>query len=214
MRLRPVIVYGAGGHAKVVIDILEVAGQHTILGLIDDDPYKIGTFFCGYKVLGDMRTLQDWQADPPAIILAIGDNHIRSRLAGRLTRFPFTTAVHPTATVARKVSVGEGTVMMAHAVINPGAVIGNHVIVNTGAIVDHDCIIGDFVHLSPGVKLGGHVTIGSKAHVGIGATVINDVSIGAGSIIGAGAAVVEDVPDGVLAIGVPAGVIKRVEPIP
>lgn len=195
----------------MVIDILELAGHLRIIGLIDDDPTKAGNLFCGYKVLGDMKTLLEWHGDPVALVLAIGDNHARSRLAGRLTRFQFATAVHPTATVAQNVLIGEGTVVMAHAVINPGAVIGNHAIVNTGAIVDHDCLISDFVHLSPGVKLGGHVTIGSKAHVGIGASVINDVGIGAGSIIGAGAAVVEDIPDGVLAVGVPARVIKAIE---
>jgi sugar O-acyltransferase (sialic acid O-acetyltransferase NeuD family) len=211
MNLQPVIVYGAGGHAKVVIDILEVSGQYHVLGLVDDDPVKAGMILCGYRVLGDMRTLLEWKGEPISLILAIGDNSVRSLLAERLTKLPFVTAIHPTATLARSVTVGAGTVVMAHAIMNPGSSVGGHAIINTGAIVDHDCFIGNFAHLSPGVKLGGHVTIGPKVHVGIGATITNNVAVGAGSIIGAGAAVVENVPPGVVVVGVPARVVRSVD---
>ncbi|MBI4339604.1 MAG: acetyltransferase [Chloroflexi bacterium] len=211
MTPHPVVIYGAGGHAKVVIDILEISGQHHILGLVDDDPAKAGTTYCGHRVLGNMRTLLDWKGEPISLILAIGDNNVRSRLAARLSSFPFVAAVHPTATLARGVHIGEGTVVMAHVVMNPGSSAGHHAIINTGAIVDHDCVIGDFAHLSPGVYLGGHVQVGQRTHIGIGASVVNDMTIGPGSIIGAGAAVVENIPPGVVAVGVPARVLRSVD---
>ena len=211
MSRQPVIVYGAGGHSKVVIDILERTQKYDIVGVVDDDPARKGHDFCGYHLLGDIEYLLE-HGSKTGVVLAIGDNKTRERLARRLgpLGFKFITAIHPTAVVGRDVKLGAGTVLMANVAVNPGAVLGEHVIVNTGATIDHDCVIGDFAHISPGVHLGGHVSVGPGTHIGIGASVIDEVAIGANSTIGAGAAVIEDVPAGVIAVGVPARVIKQV----
>lgn len=209
MSRQGVLVYGAGGHGKVVVDILERMAQYKIVGFVDDNPSQKGRSFFGYPVIGSLDALLE-HGTQSHLILAIGDNEARGRLAHRLEPlgFQFATAVHPTASLGRDTKLGWGTVIMANVAVNSGATIGRHVIINTGATIDHDCVIGDFAHISPGVHLGGGVTVGSLAHVGIGASVIQNVTIGAGSVIGAGAAVVKDVPPNVVAVGVPARVSK------
>jgi len=207
-----ILVYGAGGHAKVVIDILERTEQYEITGIVDDDPARKGTHFCDYPILGGLDFLLG-HGPEEQVILAIGDNDARERLANRLESqgFEFATAVHPATSLARDSVLGSGTVVMANVAVNPGTTVGRHAILNTGATIDHDCAIGDFAHISPGAHLGGNVTVGSLAHVGIGASVIPGITIGAGSVIGAGAAVVTDIPPGMVAVGVPARVVKDIQ---
>ena len=207
-----VLVYGAGGHGKVVIDILERAGECEVVGVLDDDPALTGLVFLGYRVLGGLGLLR---RQPPAsnVILAIGDNPARRRLAEELRRLDITAmvAIHPSAQIGKDVSIGEGTVVMAGAVVNSSTKVGCHCILNTGSTVDHDCCIGDYVHICPGAHLAGGVGVGDGALVGVGACVIPDVTIGAGSTIGAGAAVVCDIPPDVAAVGVPARVVQARE---
>ncbi len=202
------LIYGASGHAKVVIDIVEQQGVHRILGLLDDAPERQGGDFLGYRVLGGQQTLIGHRRC--GILIAIGNNNARKRVQEHAKALGYepVIAVHPSARLARDVSIGPGTVIMAQVAINSGTVLGEGVIVNTGATIDHDCWIGDFVHISPGVNLAGHVAVGSLTQVGIGACAIPGVRIGANTIIGAGAAAVQDVPDYVVAVGVPARVIK------
>ena len=210
MARQRILVYGAGGHAKVVIDILERTEQYEIAGIVDDDPAQRGHHFCGHPILGGLDFLLE-HGPEEQVVLAIGDNNARERLAKRLEPlgFQFATAVHPVSSLARDAALGPGAVVMANVAVNPATVVGRHAILNTGATIDHDCTIGDFAHISPGAHLGGNVTIGPLAHVGIGASVIPGITIGAGSIIGAGAAVVADIPPNVVAVGVPARVVKE-----
>jgi sugar O-acyltransferase (sialic acid O-acetyltransferase NeuD family) len=208
---REVLIYGAGGHAKVVIDIVEHQGLYEIIGLIDDAPQCHGQEFFGYRVLGGQEILS--QHRHCSILIAIGDNATREKLQEvvKALGYELATAVHPSACLGREVSIGPGTVIMAQAAINAGTVIGEGVIVNTGATIDHDCWISDFAHISPGVHLGGNVAVGRLTQIGIGACAIPGVRIGERSIVGAGAAVVTDIPDGVVAVGVPAKAIKRLQ---
>lgn len=212
MSRQRVLVYGAGGHGKVVIDILERDDRYEITGIIDDDPGLKGTDFCSYEILGGQGDLLHLRLDSQ-LILAIGDNHVRRRLAAALESlgFQFARALHPSSTLARDVTLGQGAVVAAHGVVNSATTIGEHVIINTGATVDHDCTIGNFSHISPGAHLGGNIELGQLVHVGLGASIVNNVTIGIGSIIGAGAAVVEDIPPNVVAAGVPARIIRTIE---
>lgn len=209
----PAIIYGAGGHGKVVADILQACGTK-IEGFVDDDPLKCGEMF-GLKILGDAKCLIERAGrGPVAVALGIGDNFARRVIAERClaANARLLTAVHPSATVAASAKIAPGVVIMAHAVVNADAEIQRGAIINTGAIVEHDCKVGNFAHLSPKVAIGGHVQIGDLSWLGIGVAVIPNVKVGTGSIVGAGATVVTDVEDWVIAIGTPARILRKLEP--
>jgi len=206
-----VLIYGASGHGRVIIDIVEREGRYKIVGILDDDPAIQGRALYGYPILGGIELLYGKPHHDCKLILAIGDNHARRRLWQKLEGlgYELARAIHPSAQIAKEVSIGPGTVIMANAVVNSGARIGENVIINTGATIDHDCVIEDYVHISPGVHLAGNVKLGELSHIGIGASAVQRVKIGKGVIIGAGAVVIDDIPDHVTAVGVPARVIKR-----
>ncbi len=191
-------IIGAGGHAKVVIEIIEEMGG-TIVSITDRDSTIHG-------LLGYMVT-----ADPPpatsAVLIAVGNNRARKKLSADISK-GFGTAIHPKANLSSRCSIGAGSVVMAGATINSGAVIGGHCIINTNASVDHDCVLADFVHVSPGASLAGNVKVGEGSHIGIGSSIIQGVCIGQWVTIGAGAVIIEDVPDFAVVVGVPGEIIK------
>ncbi len=201
---RGVLIIGAGGHAKVVADILLCAG-FAVIGFVDDDPTTWGQQRLGLPVLGASDTYASHE--PGGLIMGIGDNKTRMQVVLRLGPQAdklWRPAVHPRATLAASVLVGHGVVVAAGAVVNPDSVLGDHVIINTGATVDHDCEIGNYAHIAPGVHISGGVRVGMGTLIGVGASVAPGRTIGAGVIVGVGAAVVHDLPDGVTAKGVPA----------
>jgi UDP-N-acetylbacillosamine N-acetyltransferase len=207
------VIWGASGHARVVANIIGLGGTYRIKGFLDDDPQRQHTSFCGATILGGRHELGVLrETGVQSLIVAVGHCPARLHLGdlGRAEGFDLATAVHPHAVLAGDVPIGVGTVIAAGAVINPGSTLGENVIVNTGAIVDHECRIDDGAHLSPGVRLAGRVQVGRMTWVGIGAVVKDRVRIGGGSIIGAGSLVLTDIPDGVVAYGVPARVIREV----
>lgn len=199
----PLFIFGAGGHAKVVIDTIEKQGRYRIMFLVDDNPRLKDVDVYGYRVIGGLDQLTN-TAFPTFV--AIGDNATRMKVAAWLESSGFTlsTVVHPAAQIARGVVVGAGTVVMAGAVINSDTVIGNNVIVNTGAVIDHDCTIGDGAHVAPGCHLCGNVRVGRGCLIGVRVNIVPGASVGAGAVIGAGATVISDVPAGAKAIGTPA----------
>ncbi len=211
MKSKTVLIYGASGHGKVVVDILEKEGKYTIAGFMDDNPEMHGKDFCGYSVIGGFDALTKRGSHRHTVILAVGDNKSRKMLWEKIRPLGcnLIRTVHPSAQLGKDVLIGLGTVVMATVAINTGTRIGENVIINTGATVDHDCCIGDYVHISPGAHLSGNVDIGDLTHVGVGVSVIPAIKIGKGVIIGAGAVVVEDIPDNVTVAGVPAEVIKQ-----
>jgi acetyltransferase EpsM len=198
----------------VVADAARQGDAYQIIGFIDDvHPERRGEEFCGARILGGREQLDALARGSCKLIFGIGDCGARLELSeiARGKDFQLATVIHPRALVAGDASVGCGTVILAGAIVNPAARIGENVIVNTSATVDHECLIGDGAHIGPGVHLGGRVQVGRAAWVGIGATVKDRVSIGPEAVIGAGAVVVGDIPDRVLAYGVPARVIKKIE---
>lgn len=203
---RPVLVFGASGHGKVVADIVRAAGLE-LAGFVDDDPGRREVGLWGLPVRGWAECLA-LPAGPgrPAIALGIGDNRARERVLERIVAggFEVLTVVHPRAAVSPRARLGTGTVVMALVAVNPDADVGAGVILNTGCVVEHDCRIGDFAHLSPNSALGGGVEIGARSHLGLGAVVLPLVKVGADVRVGAGAAVTGDAPPGVTLVGVPA----------
>jgi sugar O-acyltransferase (sialic acid O-acetyltransferase NeuD family) len=206
------VLWGAGGHGKVVLDVARAMRQFGTISFIDDSCEESGREFCGCRVFAASRYLQlPRSEDRSQFLVSIGRNEMRaacfqSALGHGL---PPATLVHPSAVISESARLEEGTVVMARVVINAGARIGKNCIVNTAAVVEHDCRVGDHVHLSPGVLLGGGVTVHSFAHVGIGAIALPGAEIGEGAVVGAGAVVLRSVPAGATVAGIPARVLPR-----
>ncbi|HEY6240663.1 MAG TPA: acetyltransferase [Burkholderiales bacterium] len=211
MASRPgLVLVGASGHAKVVIDALEHEGRYRILHLLDDNPALHGKPFFGYAVAGPTESILATGAKKrPSVLVSIGDNATRARIAAwlRARGFEFARAVHPDAWIGRGAAVGAGSVVMAGAIVNSDARIGENVIINTGATIDHDCVIGDGAHIAPGANLCGGVQVGAGSFIGAGTVVIPGIRVGAHTVIGAGSTLVDHVSDNVRAAGSPARVL-------
>lgn len=201
-----VVIWGASGHAKVVADAVRLEGRFQLVGFLDDvDPQP--RRFLGLPVFGGAEALSRLRGDGVThVVFGFGNCDARLKLSEVAKRegFSLATVIHPKAVVASDVTIGEGTVVFAGAVVNPGSTIGANVIINTRASVDHDCVIDDGAHICPGTTIGGGVRVGIAAWLGIGSTVKDHVTIGASALVGAGSVVVSDIPDAVVAYGVPA----------
>ncbi len=206
MKSKPidVVIIGAGGHGKVIADIVKLSGDN-LLGFLDDTPHTDN--LCKFKILG---CIDDYMSFPNAhFIIAIGNAQIRESIAEKLGDAKYYTAIHPRAVVSdMDVKVGIGSAVMANAVISPSAHIGNHCIINTSAVVEHDNSIHDFAHISVGAKLGGTVTIGRKTWIGIGATISNNLTVCDNCMIGAGTVVINNIEESGTYVGIPAKKIK------
>jgi len=195
------LLYGAGGHAKVVIDILKSIGVE-IDGLIDDN--ELIKEFQGYPVNKNRIN------EKLPVIISIGDNNIRKKIAQKISHANYLKVIHPTAIVSDNTEIDNGTVIMHGCIIQPGVTIGKHCIVNTGASIDHDCVINDYVHISPRVTLCGNVIIGEGTLIGAGTTIIPGIKIGKWSVVAAGSVVTNDIPDYVMAAGTPSEIKKNI----
>jgi len=204
------LVIGAGGHAKVVIDALIGSGCR-VLACYDDNAELIGKEpLPGVPVIGNLRQIALDGIKGRRVIVAIGDNTVRRKIADRFD-LPYGIAVASSAVLGTGVRVGEGSMILPSATVNVDTLIGRHAILNTSCSVDHDCRIGDFAHIAPGCHLGGNVTVGEGTLLGIGTNAIPGVRIGRWSVIGTSAVVTKDIPDNCTAVGVPAKVIKSRE---
>ena len=205
------IILGSGGHGRVVLDILLQSKEHKPVGFLDSNRDLHGRRVDGLPILGDLNQLPELQKQGiRSAVIAIGDNGVRRAMADILERndFELVNAIHPSAQLARSVSIGRGVVIAAGALVCAHCQIGDQAILNTGCIVDHESMIGTCAHICPGVRLAGHLTVESGSFIGIGATVIQNVRIGLESVIGAGAVVVGDVEPMTTVVGVPAQVVK------
>ena len=194
-------LYGAGGHAKVILDILEAQG-YGVAGVVDDNPAL--TEFMGKPVLHGMKEVSP-------VIISIGINGTRRKVVEKLNPTTvYGTAIHPSAIVSPHATIEEGTVVMQGAIVQTGTQIGKHCIINTGASVDHDCMLENFVHISPHATLCGDVKVGEGSWIGAGAVIIQGIRIGKNCVIGAGSVVCKDVPDGVKAYGNPCKIVESI----
>ena len=206
---------GAGGHSKVVIEILNLLGQYEVFGLLDRDPELEGTKIQGVKILGDDSLLPQLAERGVKYFFvglgSTGDARPRKILFEKAREFNLkpVEVIHPRAVISPSAHIGGGAQIMANAVVNPSSVIGINNIINTGAIIEHDCVLGDHVHIATGAKLASSVKVGDMAHIGAGATVRQLINIGEGAIVGAGAVVVKDVPAGHTVVGNPAKRLKK-----
>lgn len=213
-RTRPrIVVLGAGGHGRVVLDILHQAARYEVCGFLDNNADMHGRRVDGVEVLGGVGELPDWaeRLDLRGAIIAVGDNGLRRALARRIEAAGLepVSAVHPSAAVARSAIIGRNAVIAAGVVLCAHCQVGDSVILNTGSIVDYQTMIGEGCHVCPGVRVAARVKIESGAFLGIGATVIPEVVIGYEAVVGAGSVVIDDVAPMSTVVGVPARPIRR-----
>lgn len=200
------IIYGAGGHARVVLDIAKDCGIE-FTRVLDDKPSsaRIAGLPVSEASEDEIRALL-----PFTFIVAIGKNDVRRRIYLKLSEYGRgLNVVHPFTSVSGTAKLGSGVAIMPGVVVNTGSEIHDNVILNTSCSIDHDCVIGAHSHICPGVHIAGGVTVGAGTMIGTGAAVIPGITIGANCTIGAGAVVVRDIPDGSTAYGSPCRVQGR-----
>ena len=207
-----VLILGAGGHGRVVLDILLQTREYDIIGFLDNNPDIHGRRVDGIPVRGGIDDLERIRAESRVggAIIAIGDNGVRRGLARQMeqTGIELINAVHPSATLAYNATIGRNVVIAAGAVVCANCQIGDSVILNTGCIIDHQTMVGEGSHICPGVRIAGRVKVEPGVFIGIGATVVPKVTLGCEAIVGAGAVVLEDVLPMATVVGVPAVPIK------
>jgi len=209
-----ILIFGAAGHAKVIIDLVEKEGSHEILGLIDSSKKK-GDDLMGYKILGQESDLPDIMANHSIKggVIAIGDNGLRKKVNDKILRacpdFNFLSFVHPSASMGKSAEVGIGSVILAGVIVNSDCRIGNHCILNTNSSLDHDSVMNNFSSLAPNSTVGGNVKIGEVSSIALGANIIQNITIGKHALIGAGSVVVEDIKDFSVNYGVPSKFIRN-----
>lgn len=202
---RSILIVGGGGHGRVVADAARLSGQWGRIAFVDD-LYPVLDSAGSWPVIGTVAELDLLASEWGEAVIAIGNNTTRIAVleSAKTCGFDIVSVIHPSAQIAEDVTIGEGTVVFANAVVNTGSVLGNACIVNTAVTVDHDDQIGTGVHLSPGVHLAGDVKIGDRSWIGIGAVVIQGCSVGHDVMVGAGAVVTKDIDNGLTVMGVPA----------
>jgi len=211
-----IVIIGSSGHAKVIIDIVQQQGKYNIVGLLDRFR-DVGEKTLGYPVLGKEEDLPELKKAHglKGAIVAIGDNFVRSKVATRIKEIvpdlPFVSAIHPKASIAIDVSIGEGTVVMTGVSINTCSSVGRFCILNTNSSLDHDSILEDFASLAPGATTGGNCRVGQYSAVSIGAVLIHGIHVGEHTVIGAASLVMKSIGSFVVAYGTPARAIRNRE---
>lgn len=198
------LLYGAGGHAKSVMEIVRQSGEYAIAGIVDDNPALTGKQVLGIPVLGTRALLPALAAQGVTLaangVGGILDINVRVKVFSLLEAagFSFPALVHPRATLEPSARVGEGVQVFANAYVGAEAELRPRCMVNTNAVVSHDCVIGEYTHIAPGALLAGHVHVGERALIGMGVTTAVGVKIGRGVRVGNGAILLADVPDGMI----------------
>ncbi len=208
------VIYGCGGHGRVVLDACRAAGV-AVIGWIDDQASIRGRVIDGVVGLGTLEDLPKLYRGNcvHCVLLGIGDNSTRmlahERLRQSVDGIGVLSVAHPSATVSHDCILGPGAVVLAGSVVNPGCTVGEGCVINTRASLDHDSVLREFSSLGPGVTTGGEVVVGARSSICIGAILLERIRVGSDAVVGAGAVVVRDIPDGVVAYGVPARIIRR-----
>ena len=213
--MKNILIIGSGGHAKVIADILlkrkEVLKEELdIVGFLDDNFQNLEyREIFNIPILGSLELIEKFKNKAYEYIIAIGNNLIRKKIAEKYSNLIYYTAIHPTAVIGNMVTIEEGTVVMANAVINSYSKIRKHCILNTSCVVEHDNRIEDYVHISPNVTLCGGVIIKEKGWIGAGSNIKQGMIVGKNVIVGAGTVVIRDIEDNVTVVGNPARIVKR-----
>lgn len=194
-----ILIIGAGGHSKVIIDIIRELGNYNIIGIYDDN--KTG-YFSGIKIIGKIAEINNKKSE--YFIIGIGNDKIRKKIAEEYNQLKWATLIHPKTIIAKTAIIKEGTVICAGAIIQTEVEVGKHCIINTNCNIDHESIIGDYCSICPSSTICGQVKVGESSFVGANSTIIQSIEIGKECIIGAGSVVIRNIPNNSKAVGNPA----------
>ena len=214
--MEKIVILGAGGLAREALMVIKQANRGTatsrreILGFIDENPKNHGRLLNGYPILGDFDWFSTIDTTNTKAVCAIGNNEARKKVTKKADNIgiEFTNVIHPNAQISDSVKLGKGIIVCAGNIITCNIEIGNHVYINLDCTIGHDAILENYVNLSPGVHVSGNCKLLEGSHIFTGAVIAPGITIGKWSILGAGAVLLEDIPDYVVAVGVPAKVIK------
>ncbi|MBZ4644152.1 MAG: acetyltransferase [Deferribacteraceae bacterium] len=211
-----VLLLGAGGHAKVIIETIQnYHNEFTIIGITEKDESKKHQKILGIPVIGTDDVLQElYDNGLRKIFISIGmiGNYRPRAYLYNLVKdigFECINVIHGTSILSKHIVLGQGNAILAGVIINTEVKIGNNCIINTGSIIEHECSIGNNIHIAPGAKICGQVSIDDNCMIGVGANIIQGIHIGQNSIIGAGSVVTTDIPPNSIAVGVPAKIIRK-----
>lgn len=215
--MKDIVIIGAGGHAKVIADIiLKRKGllneKLNIVGFLDDRYNNLEyTKIFDIPILGDINLIEKLEQEKKySYVIGIGNNKIREKISSKFSNLNYYTAIHPKSVIGIDVVIEDGTVVMANVVINSGTKIGKHCILNTGSIIEHDNRIEDYCHISVGARLAGNVSVGKFTWIGVGATVKNNICIAKKIVVGAGGVVVDNIEKEGIYVGIPAKKLKKI----
>lgn len=206
--MQKVVIIGAGGHAKVIVDILQQNEEYEVAGLVDNNP---SSSFWNIPVLGNDDDLE-WiyqRLEIRYAFVALGNGKIRERVTKKVinTGFQLINVISKYSIISDRARLGKGIVVMPGAIINADVQIADNCIINTNASIDHDGKIGGYTHIAPGCAVSGYVTIGKRCLLGTGSRVIDRIEIGDNTIVGAGAVVVKNIEGDCTVVGVPARMV-------
>jgi sugar O-acyltransferase (sialic acid O-acetyltransferase NeuD family) len=194
-------IIGAGGHSKVIIDIIHELGNYNIIGIYDDN--KTG-YFSGIKIIGKISEIENKKSD--YFIIGIGNDKIRKKIAEEY-QLKWATLIHPKTIISKTAIIKEGTVICAGAIIQTEVEIGKHCIINTNCNIDHESIIENYCSICPSSTICGQVKVGESSFIGANSTIIQTIEVGKECIIGAGSVVIRNIPNNSKAVGNPAKII-------
>lgn len=212
--MKSVVIIGAGGFGREVLEIFKdqnaISQTWDILGFIDENDKLIGKIVNGYPVLGGLAWLKDYNRPGMGCVCAVGNCETRRKVIEKLQEVGvnFYNAIHPSVIISEFVELGKDVIICAGSILTVNIRIGDHVHINLNCTVGHDAVIGDYCTINPLVAVSGSDRLGEGVYVGSGATLIQGISVGDWSVIGAGAVVIDDISSEVIAVGVPAKVIK------
>ena len=198
------LIIGAGGHARPVVDAAIRAG-HEVAGIIDHRYAGQTELILGIPVIGGIDELNDFDQASTRCFIAIGDGEEREKLSLLVAEqgFEIVRLIHPTAIISEHTEIASGCFINAGAILNAGVALGTGTIINTGAIIDHETKIGAYCHIAPGVRIAGRVRIGDFSFIGIGASVIDKITIGDHVTVGAGSVIIRNIESQTKVAGVP-----------
>jgi acetyltransferase EpsM len=201
--MKKIVIFGAGGHSLVIIDLIKELNEYTIIGIYDDN--KDGDFD-GIPILGQIDDNIIKNADE--YIIGIGDDKIRKKIYEQFSNLPWATLIHPKSIVSKNTRISEGSVILAGAIIQAGVSIGKHCIINTNSNIDHESIINSFSSICPGVTICGNVNIGELTFIGANSTIIQRITVGNNCIVGAGSVIIKNVNNNCKIVGNPGRIIQ------